>query len=174
MNDRLNRAVERLLLDKRFLRRFRRDPEAALRSFALTDQEIDAVKLGDASRLVRLGLDPNYVWPKVRSPFFPAWILTRAKKLTPAVVVAVFALQASPAFAAPPGQGRRSRVGRISRYFGRQRFGGEFHAQLARTGRSGRLTSRAATRRDTSRFAARARGAAREFGIQPPPGSETP
>lgn len=145
-----------------------------MRPFALTDQEIDAVQAGDASRLVRLGLDPNYVWPKVRSSFFPAWILTGAKKLSPAVVVAVFALQASPAFAAPPGRGRRSRVGRISRYFGRQRVGGDFHARLARTGQSGRVTSRAATGRDASAFAARARRTARDFGIKPPPGSETP
>ena len=60
MNDRLNRAVERLLLDKRFLRRFRRDPEGALRSFELTAEEVEAVKEGDAARLVALGLDPSY------------------------------------------------------------------------------------------------------------------
>jgi hypothetical protein len=174
MNDRLNLAVERLLLDKRFLRRFRRDPEAALRPYAMTNEEIEAVKAGDARLLLGLGLDPNYVRPKIHSPGLRAWILRHAKKLAPAVVLAALALPASPALAAPAGNARRARVGRISRYFGRQHVGGEFHAQLARTGQAGRLTSRAATGRDAAAFAARARNAARDFGIKPPPGGETP
>jgi len=173
MNHRLNRAVERLLLDKRFLRRFRRNPEATLEPFGLTSPEVDAVKSGDPAELVELGLDPSYVWPKARRPLFPMWILKGAKKLSPAVVVAVFALQATPAFAAPPPDRGRSRVARISRYFGRQRVGGAFHSRMARVGGAGRVTSRAATRQDSSAFLARARGTAREFGIEPPSGENT-
>jgi hypothetical protein len=174
MNDRLNDAVERLLLDKRFLRRFRRNPEAALEPFALTTEEIEAVKNGDARWLVGLGLDPSYVWPKARSPLVPLWILARAKKLTPALVLAALVLPASPALAARRGAEPRSRVGRVSRYFGSEGVGGAFHARLARAGLAGPLTSAAATRRDTSAYAALARRAARDFGIKPPPGGETP
>ena len=59
MNERLNRAVEQLLLDKRFLRRFRRDPERTLEAFDLTGEEVEAVKRGNAHELLRLGLDPS-------------------------------------------------------------------------------------------------------------------
>jgi hypothetical protein len=171
VNDRLNRAVERLLLDKRFLRRFRRNPEAALKPFALTSEEIEAVKDGDARRLVGLGLDPSYVWPKRPRPV-PFWALARAKKLTPAFVLAALVLPATPALAARRRETPRSPVGRVSRHFARRGFGGEFHQGLAMTGRAGRVVSRAASRRDASRFMAQARGAARDFGIQPPPGGE--
>jgi Aromatic-ring-opening dioxygenase LigAB, LigA subunit len=172
MNDRLNRTVERLLLDRRFLRRFRRDPEAALRPYALTHEEIEAVKAGDAAVLIDLGLDPSYVRPKVSSPGLRTWVLRHAKKLAPAVVLAALALPATPALAAPDGRARGSRVGRVTRFFGRRGVAGEFHAQLARTRRAGRLTSRAATGRNAAAFVARARRSAREFGIQPPPGGE--
>jgi hypothetical protein len=167
VNDRLNRAVERLLLDRRFLRRFRRNPEAALEPFELTSEEIEAIKDGDARRLVGLGLDPSYVWPKRPRPV-PFWILARAKKLTPAFVLAALVLPATPALAARR-DAPRSRVGRVSRHFGRRGFGGEFHRGLARTGRAGRAVSGAASRRDASAFAARARRSARDFNIQPPP-----
>jgi hypothetical protein len=172
MNDRLNRAVERLLLDKRFLRRFRRDPEAALRPFELTAEEIEAVKEGDAARLVRLGLDPSYAWPKVRSPLVPLWILARAKRLTPALVLATLVLPASPALARSR-RARPSPVGRVSRYLGRNRVAGAFYRRVARSGGAGELTSRAATRRNTSAYFARARQTTDEAGI-PPPGGETP
>jgi hypothetical protein len=173
MNDRLNRAVEQLLLDKRLLRRFRRSPEAALRRFALSSEEIEAVKDGDARRLVGLGLDPSYVWPKAR-PAVPLWALVRAKKLTPAFVLAALMLPASPALASRRDAARPSPVGRVSRFFARRGFGGEFHQRVARSGRAGKVMSRAATRRDASALAARARRAASDFGIQPPPIGETP
>jgi hypothetical protein len=173
MNDHLNRAVERLLLDKRLLRRFRKDPEAALRPFGLSGEEIEAVKDGDAGRLIRLGLDPSYVWPKAR-PAFPLWTLVRAKKLTPAFVLAALLLPASPALASPSDSARPSRVGRVSRFFARRGFGGEFHRRVARSGEAGRVMSRAATRRDASALARRARRAASDFEIQPPPIGETP
>src|SRR5687768_7103219 len=156
MNDRLNRAIERLLLDKRFLRRFRRDPEAALRPFELTGEEIEAVKAGDAAGLVALGLDPSYAWPKVRSPLLPLWTLARAKKLTPAFVLAALLLPATPAVARRRSA-RPSSVSEVSRYFGRRRVAGAFYEGLARSGRAGSLVSRAATRRDTSAYFAVAR-----------------
>jgi hypothetical protein len=169
VNDRLNSAVERLLLDKRFLRRFRRDPEAALRRFDLTAEEVEAVKEGDAARLVGLGLDPSYAWPKVRSPFLPLWILARAKKLTPALVFAALVLPASPALAS---RRRRSAVGEISSYLARNRVAGAFYRRIAGPS-AGRVVSNAATRADSSAFFARARKTAEEAGI-PPPGGETP
>ena len=173
MNDRLNRAVERLLLDKRFLRRFRRNPEAALRPFELTAEEIEAVKEGDAGRLVGLGLDPSYAWPKVSSSFVPLWLLARAKKLTPALVFAALALPASPALAARNRSAHPSAVGRVSRYLARNRVAGPFYSRVARAGGAGDVTSRAATGRNTSAYFARARQTADEAGI-PPPGGETP
>jgi Aromatic-ring-opening dioxygenase LigAB, LigA subunit len=174
MNDHLNRAVERLLLDKRLLRRFRKNPEAALRRFGLSGEEIEAVKDGDARRLVGLGLDPSYVWPKARPPAAQLWTLARAKKLTPAFVLAALMLPASPALAARSDTARPSPVGRVSRFFARRGFGGEFHRRVARSGRAGEVMSRAATRRDASALAARARRAASDFGIQPPPVGEAP
>jgi hypothetical protein len=173
MNDHLNRAVERLLLDKRLLRRFRKDPEAALRRFGLSGEEIEAVKDGDARRLVGLGLDPSYVWPKAR-PAVPLWTLARAKKLSPAFVFAALVLPASPALAARSEAARPSPAGRVSRFFARRGFGGEFHQRVARSGEAGRVLSRAATRQDVSALAARAQRAASDFGIQPPPVGETP
>jgi hypothetical protein len=174
MNDRLNRAVERLLLDKRFLRRFRRSPEAALRPFGLTGEEIEAVKDGDAERLIALGLDPSYVWPKARPPAVPLWAFARAKKLTPAFVLAALMLPASPALAARRDAARPSPVGRVSRFFARRGFGGDFHQRVARSGEAGRVMSRAATRQDVSALAARSQRAASDFGIKPPPVGETP
>ena len=173
MNDRLNRAVEQLLLDRRLLRRFRRSPEAALRRFGLSSEEIEAVKDGDARRLVGLGLDPSYVWPKAR-PAVPLWALVRAKKLTPAFVLAALVLPASPALAARSDAARPSPAGRVSRFFARRGFGEKFHQRVARSGEAGRVMSRAATRRDASALALRARRAASDFGIQPPPVGETP
>lgn len=173
MNDRLNRAVERLLLDKRLLRRFRKSPEAALRRFGLSSEELEAVKEGDARRLVGLGLDPSYVWPKA-PPAVPLWALARAKKLTPALVLAALMLPASPALAARSDAARPSPVARVSRFFARRGFGGEFQRRVARSGEAGRVMSRAARRQDVSALAARAQRAASDFGIQPPPVGETP
>jgi hypothetical protein len=174
MNDRLNHAVEQLLLDRRFLRRFRKSPEAALRRFELSSEEVEAVKDGDARRLIGLGLDPSYVWPKARPRAVPLWAFARAKKLTPAFVVAALMLPASPALAARSDAARPSPAGRVSRFFARRGFGGEFHQRVARSGEAGRVMSRAATRQDVSALAARAQRAASDFGIQPPPVGETP
>ncbi len=100
MNDRLNVVVERLLLDDRFLRRFRRNPDRALEAFDLTGEEADAVKRGNAEQLIGLGLDPSYVWPQERDGFLHAWLVRHAKRLTPAVLLAAFLLPATPAVGA--------------------------------------------------------------------------
>lgn len=170
MNERLNRAVEQLLLDKRFLRRFRRDPERALERFDLTGEEVEAVKRGNAHELLRLGLDPTYVWPRDDSGFLQSWIVRHSKRLTPALVLAAFVLPAAPAFADRRSRVRRSAVGRVSRYFARRGFGGRFAARMARAGFAGRITSRAARGADTRAFYAFASRTARDFGIKPPPG----
>ena len=169
MNDRLNRVVERLLLDRRFLRRFRRNPEKALAPFGLTHEETEAVKGGSAVELLRLGLDPAYVWPKGDVGFLQSWIVRHAKRLTPAVVLAAFVLPAAPALAAGRRRVHRSAVARVSRYFARRGLGGRFASRMARAGFTGELTSRAARGADTRAFFAFARRTARDFGIQPPP-----
>lgn len=56
-NEKLNGVVRRLFADRRFLARFRRDPAAATGGYGLTDDELDAVKSGDQTRLITLGLD---------------------------------------------------------------------------------------------------------------------
>jgi hypothetical protein len=171
MNDRLNNAIERLLLDDRFLRRFRCDPERALEPYELTDAEVAAVTSGDARQLLQMGLDSAYVWPRQREGFLHAWIVRHVKRLTPALVLAAFVLPAAPALAARRVSGRQSPVARVSRYFGQRSFGGRFHARLARAGLAGRMVSRAATGRNVRTFNARARASARDFGIKPPPGT---
>jgi hypothetical protein len=176
MNDRLNHAVERLLSDDRFLRRFRRNPDKALAPLELTHEEIAAVKSGHARELVRLGLDPKYVWPGPPVRNLGVQLLMRAKRITPALAFIALAVPAAPALAANATRTRarrRSRIARVSRYFGRAHVSGNFHAFLARSGIAGRVISRAATCPDASLFSARARRAARAFGIQlpPPPGS---
>jgi hypothetical protein len=172
MNERLNNVIERLLLDDRFLRRFRSNPERTLEPFELTDAEVEAVKRGDAGQLLRMGLDPMYVWPKPDDGFLHTWIVRHVKRLTPALVLAAFVLPVAPALGENGVRAaRRSPIARVSRYFGWRGFGGRFHARLARSGFAGIRTSRAATGRDVRAFYAFARASAREFGIKPPPGT---
>ncbi len=116
MNDRLNAVVERLLLDDRFLRRFRQNPDRALEAFDLTREEADAVKRGNAEQLIGLGLDPSYVWPQERDGFLHAWLVRHAKRLTPAVLLAAFLLPATPAVGARRATARRGSVRAARRY----------------------------------------------------------
>jgi hypothetical protein len=176
MNEQLNKAVERLLCDRRFLGRFRRSPESALARYDLNPEEIEAVKRGNPRELLALGLDPQYVLPSPPLRGSGVRLLLRAKRLTPALVFAAMVLPAAPAFAAETARSRsrgRSRVGRVSRYFGRQRVAGRFYGGLARTGGAGRVTSGAASGADSSAYTARVRSSARDFGIQPPPPPDT-
>lgn len=97
-NDRLNHAVEALMLDGRLLRRFRRNPERALKRFDLSSEEIDAVKDGGIQRLVPLGLRADLVWPHPGNALLvPNWALRNAKRLAPAALIA------AAAFAWPAG-----------------------------------------------------------------------
>jgi len=171
-NDRLNAAVERLLSDSRFLRRFRRHPERTLAVYELTHEEIEAVKRGDAPELLALGLDPRLVWPRVQAESPLVWLVSRMRPLSPALVLAALLAPGSPALAA--GRREPSRVGRVARYFAGRGVAGDFFSMIARTGRSGRAISRAANGRGGRSFARSAGQFARQRGIEPPPGGETP
>jgi hypothetical protein len=89
-NVNLDAAVRRLIADKRFLTRFRRDPESAVESFDLSAQEVEALKRGEADELIAFGLDPRYVYPEAADAA-PAqsWALRNAQRLSlPALVAA--------------------------------------------------------------------------------------
>jgi hypothetical protein len=168
-NERLNAAVERLLSDSRFLRRFRRRPERTLAEYELTDAEVEAVKRGSAPELLALGLNPGLVWPRVQAESSLAWLVTRVRPLSPALVLAAMLAPASPAMAAGRRRHAPSRVGRVARYFAQRGVAGDFFSTLGRTGRSGRAISRAASGRGSRSFGRAARSFARQRGIQPPP-----
>lgn len=103
-NDRLNGAVEALLVNRRFLRRFQRDPENALRRFDLSREEVRAVKSGDERELLRLGLDPGYIWPKTGTALtLQSWTVRNAKRVAPAALLAA-------AFLAWPSAGQARRI----------------------------------------------------------------
>jgi hypothetical protein len=108
-NQALDTAVERLLCDRRFLKRFRRRPERALRPYGLSCEEVAAVKRGDSRELMALGLDPELASPSGRLDRTPmaAWLLRNASRLAPASVLAATALVFAPAASAPAGGRRR-------------------------------------------------------------------
>jgi hypothetical protein len=106
-NQALNEVVERLLADRRFLQRFRLDPEGTLRRYGLSPQAVEAVKRGDADELLALGLSPELVSPAPRpeSGSLRSWLLRRGHRLAPAVFAAALlcALPAQAAAARTPG-----------------------------------------------------------------------
>lgn len=120
----LNRAVELLLADPSFLRRFRRNPERALRGLDLAAEEIAALKAGDARELVRLGVDPAYVWPRAedRAPQ-RAWFLRNGRRLAPATFVVALLAVAGGAGTAQAVRGRRVALRRLTRNAGLHRTG---------------------------------------------------
>ena len=89
-NDHLNRAVQGLFTNEGLLRRFRRNPEQALSRFGLSQQEVEAVKRGDAEELVGFGLDPSFVWPGSAASTLPvqSWAMRNAKRLVPVALIA--------------------------------------------------------------------------------------
>jgi hypothetical protein len=89
-NERLTDAVNALLHDRKLVSRFRRNPGRALRRFGLDAAELEAVKRGDATELVELGLDPRTVWPETGSQSIRAWILRNAGRVSPVVFAAAF------------------------------------------------------------------------------------
>lgn len=90
-NKALNDIVERLLADRRFLWRFRLDPEGTLRRYGLSPQAVEAVKRGDANELVALGVSPELVSPRPRpeSGSLRTWLLRRGHRVTPTVFAAM-------------------------------------------------------------------------------------
>jgi hypothetical protein len=102
-NEPLNEAVERLLVDRRFLRRFRRNPGRALRPYALSEREVEAVKDGRPKELLRLGLDPGLIspTPAANPAVVQRWLLDNARRLVPAAFLAVATLVFAPAPTAP-------------------------------------------------------------------------
>jgi hypothetical protein len=63
----LTRIAERLYDDQRFLRAFRRDPEAALARYRLAPEEAEAIIAGDAERLEAFGVDVDGLLEPVRT-----------------------------------------------------------------------------------------------------------
>ena len=93
VNSRLDGAVERLLTDRRFLGRFRSDPERALARYELSTEEVEAIKRGDAEELVGLGLNPAIAWPQPANPgAMQSWLMRNVGRLAPAAFLAALAL----------------------------------------------------------------------------------
>ena len=120
MPQQLNEVVERLLVDDRFMRRFRRNPEKALRKYDLTREEIEAVKAGRTQTLLELGLDPALVWPRAEADDARrGWFTRNALAVGPAalLVALVMGAAAAPSARAIPRErrtGLRRAVGRMS------------------------------------------------------------
>lgn len=116
-NEALDRAVERLMSDERFRRRFRRRPSRALRGSGLAQAEVEALKRGRADELVELGLDPTYVFPVTppRAAPLQVWLLRNARRLVPAALLAGAALTvaAAPAPAAKRRVSTRVKIKRV-------------------------------------------------------------
>lgn len=122
----LNRAVESLLGDARFLRRFRRNPERAVRGLDLTGDELAALRRGDARELLALGVDPAHVWPAAPAEARTrAWLARSGTKLAPAAFLAALlaAFGGTGTAQAARAGGRRTALRRLVR-----------HARVRRTG----------------------------------------
>jgi hypothetical protein len=148
-NEALNEVVVRLFDDRRFLRRFRRNPERALRGYRLDAREVEALKRGDTRELLELGLRPTLVWPELRPAVSPVstWLLQSRRRLAPAaLLLALFAAAPATASAARgrmlgPRAARRIASGR---FLGRGRVvrlmaphSGRARAARVRAGRYG-------------------------------------
>jgi hypothetical protein len=57
MSKQLETVVQRAISDAAFRRQLQSNPEAALRGFKLTQDEVAALRSGDASKLMSLGID---------------------------------------------------------------------------------------------------------------------
>ncbi|MDQ3979852.1 MAG: Os1348 family NHLP clan protein [Actinomycetota bacterium] len=136
---RMNKALTRLMVDREFLADFRRDPEATLRPYKLSDAEIEAIKAGDAASLAACGVD--VVALAEGRP------LGRIARRLPRVAAAAFALRAVVLPLAPAGAARARGLARARRATFRARTrgaaGGFSRARLAtrEPGRVGRARS---------------------------------
>src|SRR5919199_1821152 len=113
---RMNKALTRLSIDREFLDDFRRDPEAALRPYRLSETEIEAIKAGDAASLAACGVD--VVALAEGRP------LGRLARRLPRVAAAMFALRAVVLPLAPAGAARARGLGRARLVTGRARARG--------------------------------------------------
>jgi hypothetical protein len=113
---RMNKALTRLTVDREFLADFRRDPEAALRPYNLSDAEFEAIKAGDAASLAACGVDVVALADGRR--------LGRLARRLPRVAAAVFALRAVVLPLAPAGAARARGLGRARRATARARARG--------------------------------------------------
>ena len=118
----MNQVVERLLVDRRFLSRFRDDSDGAMARYSLTRAESEAVKSGDQRRLLDLGLDRKFVEPTPRPrSWWASFALRSAAILSVPALVAIL-LTASPSIAlASPG--RRTAGVRLGRVLERRTTG---------------------------------------------------
>ena len=113
INQRVSRAVDRLLTDDRLLRRFRKNPEQAMKQFRLKGGELEQVKSGDLLGLLRVGLDPKLAFPRPLSRPLLASMLTRfGAKMAPGLFAAVLLTFAAGTGAFAAGPDARRRVGR--------------------------------------------------------------
>jgi hypothetical protein len=113
-NVNLNAAVERLIADRRFLARFRRNPERALEGFDLSALEVDALKRGESDELLALGLDPRHVSPEAVDVIpLQSWTVRNAGRLVPTALLAAALLAvAGPAGGTDRAASRRRAVKR--------------------------------------------------------------
>ena len=113
---RMNQALTRLMVDREFLADFRRDPEATLRPYKLSEAEIEAIKAGDAASLAACGVD--VLGLAEGRP------LGRLARRVPRVAAAAFALRALVLPLAPAGAARARGLGRARRATARARARG--------------------------------------------------
>lgn len=145
-NEKLTDVVRRLLADRRFLARFRRDPAAATARYGLTAPELDALKSGDQARLIALGLDPGVVDGRPTAQVSWTQLLPVVRRLTaPAALAALLAAAMLPGATASAAD-KECPVGK--RCFGQGRAARRI-GSIRTSGPSGlrRASGRAATER---------------------------
>lgn len=128
-NHRLDEVLEKLLGDRRFLTRFRKDPEATLRPFGLDAREREAVLAGDIDRLAAFGADVRRLNP--RHHWSPRRLIADLAWAAPAIAAVLLAVQLAIAPAAIGRSRARRRAalrqraaarGRARRQFGLPRL----------------------------------------------------
>ena len=117
INERMTRAVDRLLTDERLMVRFRRKPAKAVAQYRLRPEEVEALQDGDLRGLLERGLDPKVAFRKpISRPLFASMLSRFGGKVAPAafLTMALALFPVSTAFAddaVVSGRVRRARVG---------------------------------------------------------------
>ena len=92
-NERLTNAVAALIVDREAKDEFRRSPETIGAEFELNAEELDALKSGDETRLVRLGMDHEILSPSIRpSNWWSSVVMQATRKMAAPAVVALIAM----------------------------------------------------------------------------------